>query len=298
MFNPEGIIVAMVTPMTADEKIDESKLRQAVNYYIEKGVQGLFCLSTNGEFFSLTYEEKLQVIEIVLSEVDGRVQVWAGTGAITTNEVIKLSQAAEKLGVDAISVITPYVISPAQFELFSHYKKVASSVKIPLIIYNIPAKTNVSINAETVAKLAEIKNIVGIKDSSGDFRNILKYIAATPENFSVLSGNDGLVYWTLLAGGQGSISGMANIFPEIMVGIYKLWKAKKYEEARNMQARIAPIRSTLSLSTFPAVVKLAMDLTGKKVGPTRSPILMPNKKVKAEVQAVIEREYSDIISTF
>ncbi|MTI59372.1 MAG: 4-hydroxy-tetrahydrodipicolinate synthase [Firmicutes bacterium] len=298
MFNPEGIIVAMVTPMTSNEDLDEAILRKAVNYYIDKGVQGLFCLSTNGEFFSLTYEEKIRMVEIVMDEARGRVQVWVGTGGITTREVIKLTKEVEAMGADAVSVITPYVISPSQEEMFVHYQRIAESVNLPIIIYNIPAKTQVSISPNIVQRLAEIDNIVGIKDSSGDFKNILQYIQLTPIDFSVLSGNDGLVYWTLLAGGKGSVSGMANIFPEIMVGIYRLWKEGKYEEAKEMQDKIAPIRSTLGFNTFPSIVKMAMELSGKPVGPTRSPILMPDESIKTKVEEVINKHYLQYTSSF
>lgn len=291
MFNPEGIIVAMVTPMTSNEDLDEATLRKAVNYYIDKGVQGLFCLSTNGEFSSLSYEEKIRMVEIVMDEAKGRVQVWVGTGGITTREVIKLTKEVEAMGADAVSVITPYVVSPSQEEMFVHYQRIAESVNLPIIIYNIPAKTQVSISPDIVQRLAEIDNIVGIKDSSGDFKNILQYIQLTPTDFSVLSGNDGLVYWTLLAGGKGSVSGMANIFPEIMVSIYQLWKQGKYEEAKEMQDKIAPIRKTLGLSTFPSIVKAAMELTGKSVGPTRSPILMPDEAIKKKLREVIDTHY-------
>lgn len=288
MFNTEGIITAMVTPMTENEKIDKNKLRKLVNRNVEKNVDGIFCLSTNGEFFSLSKDEKILITETVVDECNGRLPVIAGTGGITTQEVIDLTKKVQEIGVDAVSIITPYFISPTQEELYKHYKMIAESVTLPIILYNIPSKTGVSLHYKTVAKLAKINNIIGIKDSSGDFDNTLRYLEETDEDFMVYSGNDSLVLWTLQAGGNGSVSGMANIFPELMNSIFNLWQNGEFEEAKKQQDKIRPIRNTLKLATFPSIVKIAMELTGVSVGSARSPVTFPDKKVIEKVKNVLK----------
>jgi 4-hydroxy-tetrahydrodipicolinate synthase len=287
MYEPTGIIVAMVTPMTPDEEINEKELRRQVNRMIDADVHGLFCLGTNGEFYALSMEEKLEVIRIVLDENKGRLPVCAGTGCITTKDTIYLSQKAQELGVDALSIITPYFVSISQEELFNHYKQIAGAIDIPIIIYNIPARTGIHIDSRTVAKLSLIPNIIGIKDSSGNFNNILRYIEETGEHFKVLSGNDSLILWTLIAGGSGAISGIANLFPERLSSIYGLWRQGNIEKAKKVQHSIRPIRDTLKLANPNSVVKRAMNLLGYEVGPARSPVSGIDEKLDEELNKVL-----------
>lgn len=287
MYEPKGIIVAMVTPMTADEKINEKELRNQVNRMVDGGIHGLFCLGTNGEFYALDMEEKLEVIRIVLDENRGRLPVCAGTGCITTKDTIYLSRKAQELGVDAVSIITPYFVSVSQEELYNHYKEIAESVNIPIIIYNIPARTGVHIDYKTVARLSLIPNIIGIKDSSGNFDNILRYIEETGDHFKVLCGSDSLILWTLMAGGAGAISGLANLFPERVSSIYEFWCQGNIEEAKKVQYSLRPIRDTLKLANPNSVVKRAMNLLGYEVGPARSPVSGMNEKLDEELKKVL-----------
>jgi 4-hydroxy-tetrahydrodipicolinate synthase len=272
MYEAKGIFAAMVTPMNEDETINEQELRNQVNRMIQAGINQLFCLGTNGEFYALDRPEKERVMEIVVDECRGRVPVCAGTGCVTTRETVALSKRAQEIGVDAISVITPYFVAISHKELCQHYEKLAANVDIPIILYNIPMRTGVNIDYKTVAQLSKIENIVGVKDSSGSFDNILKYIESTSDGFSVLSGNDSLVLWTLLAGGKGGISGIANLFPEKLAKIYALWGSGDIEEAKKVQTSLRPIRDTLALANPNSVTKLAMNLLGYPVGPARSPV--------------------------
>ncbi|PGY06593.1 4-hydroxy-tetrahydrodipicolinate synthase [Bacillus sp. AFS031507] len=201
----KGIIPAMLTPLTVEQKVNEAVTRQLTNHLIDSGVHGIFILGTNGEFHLLNTEEKLEMTRIVIDEVNGRVPVMVGTGGNSTEEAIELSQKMEQLGADALSLITPFFIPPTQEELAVHFEKVAESTSLPFLLYNIPARTGVNIEPETVARLAKVPNIVGIKDSSGNFANIENYInAAKGEDFSVFAGTDSLILQTLQAGGKGA----------------------------------------------------------------------------------------------
>lgn len=295
MFKPEGIIPAVVTPLTGDEQINEEELRAQVNRQIAAGVHGLFCLGTNGEGYIFNYQEKLAIIRIVVDESRGRAPVYAGTGCIGTQETIELSQAAEALGVDALSLITPYFAALSQGELYEHFKAVANAVKLPVVLYNIPARTGNAINYSTVAKLAKIPNIVGVKDSSGNFDNILRYLEVTDHSgFAVLSGNDSLILWTLLAGGTGGISGIANLFPETMTQIFALWQKGDLAAARLVQDSIRPIRDCLKLGNPNTIVKRAANMLGYPVGPCRRPFNILSEKAEAELKKTLHQNYQGV----
>ena len=201
----KGIIPPIITPMNGDESVNEAELRNQVNRQIKGGVHGLFPFGTNGEGYILNEQEKEHVLRIVIDETKGRVPVYAGTGCISTKDTIRQSKMAMELGADVLSIITPSFAAASQNELYEHYKAVAAAVDMPIVLYNIPARTGNALAPATVAKLSKIDNIVGAKDSSGNFDNMLQYIEQTrdSENFAVLSGNDSLILWNLLAGGDG-----------------------------------------------------------------------------------------------
>jgi 4-hydroxy-tetrahydrodipicolinate synthase len=271
--NIQGIISAMATAMHEDETVNEEEIRNHVNRLIENGIHGLFCLGTNGEFYALSREEKLNVIRIVVDENRKRVPLFAGTGCITTKETIELTQKAKTFGVDAVSIIAPYFAQLSQEGLYSHYKQIAEAVDIDIIIYNIPARTGINIDYKTVSRLSQIHNIVGIKDSSGNFDNMLRYIEETDRDFKVLSGNDSLILWNLMAGGAGGISGISNLFPKRMADIYNFWAAGDLKNAKSLQDSIRPIRDALQLGNPNSIVKRAGNLLGCKLGPARAPFI-------------------------
>lgn len=289
MFEPKGIIVAMLTPMFSDETINEKELRNQVNRFIDSGIHGLFCLGTNGEFYGLSYDEKIKVMEIVIDESNGRLPVYAGTGCITTQETILLTKKAKDMGADAVSVVCPYYAASNQDMLYSHFKDIASAVDIPMILYNIPPRTGVNLGVETVKKLSEIDNIVGIKDSSGNFDNILKYIEATPDDFAVLSGNDSLILWNLLAGGKGGIAGCANIVPKELVAIYERFIVGDIEGAKKAQSSIRPIREVFKMGNPNSIIKRATELMGYDVGPCRAPFSIDDPKLDAALKEVMSK---------
>lgn len=291
----KGIIAAMQTSMYEDGSIHEGELRKQINRQIASGVDAVFCLGTNGEFYIMDKEEKIRVMEIFVDEVKGRVPVYAGTGCVSTKETIELSKKAQEIGVDVLSVITPYFAAISQDELYYHYAAVAESVSLPIVMYNIPARTGASLAPTTVKRLAEkYKNIAGIKDSSGNFNNILQYIQATENiDFSVLSGNDALILWTLMAGGKGGITAIANILPTVMVSIYQRFLENDLEGAKKAQNSIAHIRDCFKYGNPNSIVKYATNAIGQPVGPCRKPFGILSEEAKVAIQDTIDTYYAE-----
>lgn len=270
----KGIIVPILTPMGEDESVCHEELVRQIERMIAAGVHGIFVFGTNGEGYILSYEEKCRILETTVNAVNGRVPVYAGTGCISTAETIRLSRQAKDLGADVLSVITPSFAAASQQELQRHFETVAEAVDLPILLYNIPARTGNALAPDTVAALSKVDNIVGAKDSSGNFDNILQYIEKTRDGakpFTVLSGNDSLILWTLLAGGKGGIAGCANVFPETMVGIYEAFAAGNLTEARRLQDSIRPFRDCFRFGNPNTIVKTAVRELGYNVGPCRAP---------------------------
>ena len=287
-FQPGGIIPAMVTPVTSEGKINVEALRKLTNHLIEGGVHGLFPVGTQGEFYALTPEEKKKVMEVVVEETKGRVPVYAGTGAVTTREAVSLTKMAEAIGVNAVSVITPYFIRPSEGELFEHYTLIAKSTRLPVLLYNNPARTGVNLTAEFVARTSEVENIVGIKDSSGDLTLTAEYIRRTDEKFSVLAGRDTLIYGTLCYGGKGAIAATANVAPKVIVEIYEAFQAGDWKRSLEAQFRLAPLRLAFDLGTFPVVIKEALNLIGIDAGVGIPPVGGISPKAKEELKEILK----------
>lgn len=281
-----GIITPIITPMNEDESINLSELRAQVNRQIEGGVHAIFCFGTNGEGYILNGREKQLVLETVIGETNGRVPVYAGTGCISTKETLEQSRMAQAAGADVLSIITPSFAAASQEELYEHYKTVAAAVDMPIVLYNIPARTGNALSPAVIGRLAQIENIVGAKDSSGNFANILGYIGAgkskTGGGFSVLSGNDQLIIWTLLAGGAGGIAGCANVYPRVMASIYDLFLEGKLEEAKAANESIASFRACFKYGNPNTVVKTAVTLLGYNAGKCRAPFhQVPEEGIQA-----------------
>ena len=286
-FQPKGIIPAMVTPVTSSGKINVNALRKLTNYLIKGGVHGLFPVGSQGEFYALTFEEKKRVIEIVVDEAGGRVPVYAGTGAITTREVIALTKTAEAAGVTAVSILTPFFIRPNEEELFEHYRTIAKATRLPVLLYNNPQRTGVPISAEFVVRASKIENIVGIKDSSGDLTLTSEYIRRTGKKFSVLAGRDTLIYGTLCYGGKGAIAATANVAPKVVVEIYEAFQAGDWKRSLEAQFRLAPLRLAFDLGTFPVVIKEALNLIGIDAGVGIPPVGGITPKAKADLKGIL-----------
>lgn len=287
----KGIITAMITPMNHDESINITSLREQVNRQIDNGVHALFCFGTNGEGYILNGKEKQLVLETVLEETNGRVPVYAGTGCVSTKETIEQSKMAMDAGADVLSIITPSFAMASQNEMYEHYRAVSEAVDMPIVLYNIPARTGNALTPETVGRLSELSNIVGVKDSSGNFTNILGYISAAEKTpgFSVLSGNDQLILWALKAGGVGGIAGCANVYPHTMASIYNCYMSGNWEEAKKYQDSIASFRACFKYGNPNTVVKTAVELLGYNVGKCRAPFnQLPEEGIKA-LKRVLEQ---------
>jgi 4-hydroxy-tetrahydrodipicolinate synthase len=273
-FRPKGIIPAVITPLTGDGKFNEKGFRKLLNYLIGGGVHGLFVVGTTGEFYGLTPGEKRDIYTIAIDEAKGRVPVYAGTNGITTRETVMLTQIAEECGADAVSVLTPMFISPSQEQLIGHYTTIAESTTLPVVLYNNPPKTGVSLSPATVAKLAVIPNIVGIKDSSGDMTVAAEYIRLTRDipGFSVMMGRDTLIYGALCYGATGSIASCANVAPALCVEIYEKFMAGDMKGSLEAQFMLAPLRLAFTIGTFPAVIKESLEMLGIEAGPCMEPV--------------------------
>ncbi|MEH7483280.1 4-hydroxy-tetrahydrodipicolinate synthase [Neobacillus drentensis] len=294
----KGIIPAMLTPLTVEQKVNEAVTRQLTNHLIDSGVHGIFILGTNGEFHLLNTEEKLEIARIVIEEVNGRVPVMVGTGGNSTEETIDLSQKMEQLGADALSLITPFFIPPTQEEMAVHFEKVAETTSLPVLLYNIPARTGVNIEPETVARLAKIPNIVGIKDSSGSFTNIENYINVTKdEDFSVFAGTDSLILQTLQAGGKGAVAATANMVPDVVVAIYNNWLEGNLEAAQENQQKLQPLRDAFKYGTLPSVLKKAVELYSIPVGPPKMPVAEISGDALDKVAEMVEIYKQQNLST-
>jgi 4-hydroxy-tetrahydrodipicolinate synthase len=278
-----GIIPPVATPMQANEDLDLPRLRWFLDRLIAAGVHGVFVLGTNSEFYALDEREKQEVIATAVEHVRGRVPVFAGTGAETTREAVRLTKLAEREGADGVSVITPYFVNPSQQEIADHYRRIAEATRLPVVLYNNPGTCGgVKIEVDTLARLAQVPNILGVKDSSGDLQNTNDYIRVVPDRFSVLQGRDTLIYQALIFGARGAVPATANVAPRLVVDIYEAVQRGDHAAARAAQLRLTPVRLSLSLGTAPGGVKAALALLGLSIGPSRSPVgpLSPEKLQK------------------
>jgi 4-hydroxy-tetrahydrodipicolinate synthase len=285
-----GIIPPVATPMQANEDLDIPRLKWFLDYLIGEGVHGVFVLGTNSEFYALDEREKQEVIATAVAHVNKRVPVFAGTGAETTREVIRLTKMAERERAAGVSIITPYFISPTQQEIFDHYRRIAESTSLPVMLYNNPGTCGgLKIDPETVARLAEIPNILGVKDSSGDLQNTCEYIRVVPERFAVLMGRDTLIFQGLVSGTRGAVPATGNIAPRLLVEIYETFQRGDIAASLAAQKRLSPLRMALALGTQPSGVKGALAVLGKSIGPCRSPVAMLPPDKQEKMRAVLRQ---------
>jgi 4-hydroxy-tetrahydrodipicolinate synthase len=285
-----GIVPPVATPMRDNEDLDLPRLRWFLDHLIESGVHGVFVLGTNSEFYALDEREKQEVIATAVAHVNHRVPVFAGTGAESTREVLRLTKMAEREGADGVSVITPYFISPSQQEIFDHYRRVAESTSLPVILYNNPSTCGgLKIDVDTVARLAQTTNIRGIKDSSGDLQNTNEYVRVVPLHFSVMQGRDTLIYPSLVFGARGAVPASANVAPTLCVEIFEAFQRGDHAAALAAQLRLNPIRLSLNLGTAPGGVKAGLDLLGMSIGPSRSPIAPLSAERREKMRLALEQ---------
>lgn len=257
----QGAMVAIVTPFRNGE-VDEVGLRRLIDHQIQSGTRAIVPCGTTGESATLTFAEHERVIEITVEHVAGRVPVIAGTGSNNTEEAIRLTRHAKKAGADGVLMICPYYNKPTQEGLYRHFEKVAATVDIPIVMYNIPGRTAVNMEPGTMARLAGIPNIVGVKEAAGSMKQITDIIALCGEDFTVVSGEDFLTYPLLCVGGKGVISVVSNVAPAEMQALCDLHFQGKQREAMALYYRLLPLCHALFIETNPAPVKAALQMMG------------------------------------
>ncbi len=284
-----GVVPPLVTPVDDQDRVLEQPFRRVIKHVLEGGVHGVFALGSTGEFFGLDEDQQRRAIEIAVDEVKGRVPVYAGVGAVTTRECIRAAKRAEAAGAQAITVLPPPLLTPSEDELFGHFKAIADSTPLPLLIYNNPDRIRINVSASLVERLAAIPTIVGAKDSFGDMTQTGEYIRRTRgTGFKVMAGRDTLILATLVYGGVGCVATTANIAPALVVKIYDRFMAGDLQGALEAQYELAPLRIAFGLGSWPVVTKDALNLLGLEVG---APIL-PNTSCSGPSLAALKKVLS------
>jgi 4-hydroxy-tetrahydrodipicolinate synthase len=276
----KGSIVAIVTPFKKG-KVDEKALGDLIEWHIKEGTNAIVPCGTTGESATLDYREHDRVIEFTIKKVKGRVPVIAGTGANSTDETIMITKHAKKAGADGALLVSPYYNKPTQEGLYRHYKAVADAVKIPIVLYNVPGRTAVNILPPTVARLAEIRNIVAIKEATGDMKQVSEVIRLCGDRITVLSGDDFTTLPLMALGGRGVISVSANIAPKLVSQMCSLWEEGKFDEARKIHFMLEPLNASMFIETNPIPVKTALAMMGRIQEEFRLPLCEmagPNKE--------------------
>jgi 4-hydroxy-tetrahydrodipicolinate synthase len=266
-----GSLVALVTPFK-NGRVDEQGLCDLIEWHIANGTDGLVPCGTTGESATLSHEEHERVVELTIQASRGRIPVIAGTGSNNTKEAIRLTKSAQNAGADAALLISPYYNKPTQEGLYQHFKAISESVDIPLFLYNIPGRTAINILPATIARIAELKNVIGVKEATGDLKQVAETIAACPKEFIILSGDDFTTLPLLAIGGKGVISVVANVVPAETAKMMDTWFAGNLEEAKRLHFYLFPLIQAMFLETSPIPVKTALWLMGKMDSEMRLPL--------------------------
>ncbi len=283
----EGVLTALVTPLR-DGALDERALQELVEIQIAAGVDGLVPCGSTGEAATLSHAEHRRVIEVVVAASRGRVKVLAGTGSNSTREAIELTRHAKEAGADGALLISPYYNKPTQDGVVQHYAAIARETSFPLVVYNIPGRTASNLTPATFARLAEIEQVVGTKESSGDLHQVSQIIAATPDDFSVLSGDDWATLPILALGGQGVISTSSNLAPSEVVELVRAFRAGDLARARDTHTRLLPLIDALFCETNPIPVKAALALRGIILEELRLPLTPLSAPHRERLQVVMK----------
>lgn len=281
----KGSMVAIVTPFKKD-KLDEKALEKLIEWHIKEGTHAIVPCGTTGEASTLDYEEHYRVIEITVKVVDKRIPVIAGTGSNSTDEAIMITKKAEQLGADAVLSVTPYYNKPTQEGLYRHFKEIADKTGLPIILYNVPGRTSLNMLPQTVARLAEHPRIVGIKEATGDMKQVSELIRLCGKDFAVISGDDFTNLTLLALGGKGFISVTANICPKDVANLFNFWEKGDIQKAREIHFKLEPINKAMFIETNPIPVKTALAMMGKIKEEFRLPLCemsQSNKEKLAEV---------------
>lgn len=282
----EGSIVAIVTPFKAG-KLDEKALSSLIEWHIAEGTNAIVPCGTTGEASTLDYDEHYRVIEITIKTVNKRVPVIAGTGANSTDETIMMTKKAREMGADGALLVTPYYNKPTQEGLYRHYRECAEAVDIPIVLYNVPSRTGVNMLPETVARLSEIKNIVAIKEATGDMKQVSEVINLCGERITVISGDDFTTLTLLALGGRGVISVVANIVPRDVSHMCRAWKEGNLEEARQIHYKLEPLNKAMFIETNPVPAKTSLAMMGKIEEEFRLPLCPMSRSNREKLNNIL-----------
>ena len=284
-----GCGTALITPFQKNGSLDESSLKKLVRRQIEAGIHFLVPCGTTGESPTLTHEEHLRVVKITVAEAEGKVPVLAGAGGYNTAEVIALAKEIEALGADGLLSVTPYYNRPTQEGLFQHYRAIAKAVKLPIMIYSVKGRTGVNVEPATLARLAEIKNIIGVKEASGDIAQMARVVHEVPENFDVLSGDDSSAIPLMALGGRGIISVAGNQIPGEMANLAEACLNQDFGTARAIQRRFLPLMEVNFIESNPIPVKAMLAEMGLCKAVWRLPLVPPSDASLARIKTVLKQ---------
>ncbi len=283
-----GCGTALVTPFRSDGSLDEAGVARLARRQIEEGIHFLVPCGTTGESPTLTDEERLRVVEIIVAEAKGRVPVLAGAGGYDTREVIQSAQRMQRAGADGILSVTPYYNKPTREGLVQHYRAIAEAVPLPIIVYNVPGRTGTNVDPQTLGRLSSISNIVGVKEASGNMTQMCEVCSVVPDDFLVLSGDDALTLPLMAIGGRGIISVASNAIPAEMSRMVEHAEANDFESARRLHRQLLPFMQVNFVESNPGPIKSAMAMLGLLEEVYRLPMVPPEPSSKARIAAVLQ----------
>lgn len=284
----QGSMVALVTPMNADNSLDWNSLHKLVDWHLEQGTHAIVAVGTTGESATLDVDEHLAVIKRVVDQVNGRIPVIAGTGANSTSEAVELTEAAKNAGADACLLVTPYYNKPTQEGLFLHHQHIAKAVAIPQILYNVPGRTGVDMLPETILRLAAVPNIVAVKEATGKLDRARLLVEQSPEGFGIISGDDATAVELILLGGHGDISVTANVVPRAIAQMCELALAGKADEARAINDKLLPLHDAMFVESNPIPVKWAVEQLGLIQAGIRLPLTPLSAQYHSQVKSALQ----------
>lgn len=283
------VLTAMITPMKKDGSVDYKQAVTLAEQLVNNGSDGLVVCGTTGESATLTFEEKVQMFTEIVNDLGGSTEVIAGTGSNDTAASIALTKAAEKAGVDGIMLVTPYYNKPSQEGLYQHFKAIAENSSLPIMLYNVPGRTNTNLLPETVARLAEIPNIVAVKEASGNLEQVSYLRSITPDDFLIYSGDDSLTLPILAVGGCGVVSVAAHLVGRRIKAMVEAFLAGRVQEATSIHLELLPIFKTLFITTNPVPVKRSLEYLGIDTGPVRLPLVDLTEEEAEKIKATLKR---------
>ncbi len=285
----QGSMVAIITPFDAQGKFDEENYRQLIEFQIENGTDVIVPCGTTGESATLDYKEHDQVIKVCIEQVNKRIPVLAGTGSNATAEAIEISQHAKEMGADGVLLVAPYYNKPSQEGLFQNFKAIAENVALPQVLYNVPGRTGINMVAETTVRLAEIDNIVAIKEASGDITQASEIIARAGDKIAVLSGDDFLTLPLMACGAKGVISVTANIMPKQVKAMVQAIQGSRWDEARQLHLQLLDVHQAMFIESNPVPVKTSAALMGKCQADVRLPLVAMQADTLDKLTAILQK---------